>query len=104
MCARARDADSGLVLDVFYHYGNFRLGEPGFVVADISEDLLFPANGLVSAWRGGALIATGAHTGVASVNFDIGRGGCQLDHDQAWDEVTEVTYESPVGQVTVVDP
>lgn len=91
-----------VVADVHYSYHFFRLGEVGRVEADL-PDLFTPSNGLVSVWPGGAIVMTGAKVGNARVTFDVGDGPEPPAGEDAWDETAEVVYESPTGEVRVVE-
>jgi hypothetical protein len=58
-------------------------------------------NGLVVPMSQGAVISTGIHTGAVTVIAEVRRVSPALAALEDWDEVVEVSFVAPVGQVRV---
>ncbi|MGW6456009.1 hypothetical protein ACWF94_08780 [Streptomyces sp. NPDC055078] len=73
--------------------------------AQLPGDAPQATNGLVTVTgRGAAVVITGIHTGAVSVTVDIRHAPPQTVGLAGWDEVVEVSLQSPDGHLKVASP
>lgn len=89
-------------LPVWVHYGQMYLREEGSDFSGMLNDSLASPVGIVCVRPGSAFLITGLHTGTVGVAVAV------ADHDPgadltAYEDVVEISYESPTGAVWLED-
>jgi hypothetical protein len=68
----------------------------------ILQEAFAPGNGLVATWTGGAVLITGAHSGVMTVELEAWDAAPPAATAE-WEDIVKTTYDSRTGVVYLLD-
>jgi len=88
----------------YTHRGIVSVTYHQFFLADHSISPITPptsTTGLVDAVPGAAIVYTGIHTGVVSLDVEARSESPAILSRQDWDEIAEVSVSAPVGRLSV---